>query len=123
MTCRNRLVAVVDDDPAVSDSTRLLLEAYGIDVRAYRSGVDFLKEYPDVACLVVDYHMPTLDGFAFIEELRRRGGQMPVIMITAAHGLNVEVRAAELGIKRVLRKPFSNQGLIDAIREQLSPSG
>ena len=57
MTFRSRWVAVVDDDAAVCDSMRSLLEAYNLDVYTYQSGADFLKEPPDIACLIVDYHI------------------------------------------------------------------
>jgi two-component system response regulator FixJ len=114
-----RVVAVVDDDAAVCDSTRLLLEVYDFAVRTYQSGVDFLADDPEVACLIVDYQMPDLDGLQFVSELRRRGSRVPTIMITATTDPTVEGRAAALGIKRVLKKPLSNGVLLGAIREEL----
>jgi len=123
MTFRSRWVAVVDDDAAVCDSMRSLLEAYNLDVYTYQSAADFLKEPPDIACLIVDYHMPALDGLEFIDELRKRGSQVPVIMITATANPEIECRAAELGIQRVLRKPLSHQALLGTIGEVLSDLG
>lgn len=119
MSSRERAVAVVDDDLAVRDSRQMLLEAYDFDVRTYQSGADFLRDNPDIACLVVDYRMPGLNGLDFMSELRGRGNNVPAIMITATTDTSVERRAAELGIKRVLKKPLSNRILLDAIREQL----
>ena len=113
------VIAIVDDDAAVCNSTRVLLEAHDLDVRTYLSGADFLRENPDVAILVIDYHMPGLNGLDVMSELRERGGTMPAIMITAASNPAVERRAAELGIKRVLQKPLSNRVLLDAIRAEL----
>ncbi|MBV8093777.1 MAG: response regulator, partial [Acetobacteraceae bacterium] len=68
-----RVVAVVDDDEAVCDSTRLLLEIQNFEVRTYLSGLDFLKDDAGVGCLVVDYHMPDLNGLELALELRARG--------------------------------------------------
>ena len=119
MRAQEHTIAVVDDDPAVCDSTRMLLEAYDLDVRTYQSGADFLRENPDIACLIVDYRMPGLNGLDFMSELRRRGNNVPAIMMTAIADPSIEQRAAELGIKRVLRKPISNRVLLDVIREQL----
>jgi two-component system, LuxR family, response regulator FixJ len=114
-----RAVAVVDDDAAVCESMRFLLETYDIGVRTYLSGADFLRDHPDIACLIVDYQMPGLNGLEFVSELRRLGSQVPTIMITATADPTIERRAAELGVKRVLQKPLSNQALLGAIQAEL----
>ena len=119
MSPQSRSVAVVDDDEAVCDSTRVLLETYGFAVRTYLSGAIFLKDNPDVDCIVVDYHMPGLNGLELASALTARGSYVPVIMITATADAMVERRAAELGIKRILRKPLSNRALLNAVREEL----
>jgi len=120
MNAGDRVVAVVDDDPAVCDSTRFLLEVYDLGVRTYQSGADFFRDDPDIACLIVDYQMPGLNGLEIVSELRKRGSNVPAIMITANADPGVERRAAELGITRVLRKPMSSNALLSAIREELA---
>src|SRR5262249_18729429 len=119
MSSHIRVVAVVDDDSAVCDSTRFLLEVYDFAVRTYLSGTAFLKDNPDVDCIVVDYHMPGLNGLEVASELKARGSQVPIIMITATADPTLERHAAELGIKQVLQKPLANQMLLRAVREQL----
>ncbi len=119
MNAHARMIAVVDDDAAVCDSVRILLEAYDLDVQTYLSGADFLRENPAVACVIVDYRMPGLNGLDFVSELRRRGSTVPAIMITATSDPAVERRATQLGIKQVLQKPLSNRVLLDAIRAEL----
>jgi|SRR6516162_8743907 FixJ family two-component response regulator len=116
----SRVVAVVDDDDAVCESTRFLLESFGFEVSTYSSGADFTREDPDVACLIVDYWMPGLNGLEFVSELKTRGRQVPTIMITAMVDPEVKRRAAELGIKHVLHKPPSAGALLRAVREELS---
>ena len=69
------MIAVIDDDAAVCDLTRFLLETYDFDVHTYQSGVDFLRDNPAIACLIVDYHMPGLNGLEVVAELRKRGRQ------------------------------------------------
>lgn len=88
-------------------------------MRTYLSGAIFLKDNPDVDCIVVDYHMPGLNGLELASALTVRGSYVPVIMITATADAMVERRAAELGIKRILRKPLSNRALLNAVREEL----
>lgn len=120
MTPIRGAIAVIDDDAAVCDSTRFLLETYDFDVHTYQSGADFLRDNPVIACLIVDYHMPGLDGLGVVRELQERGQRVPtIIMITAATDPAVERRAAELGIQQVLKKPLSNQLLLNTIRNQL----
>ena len=119
MPPEGRSIAIVDDDDAVCDSTRLLLEAYDFEVSTYLRGSDFLREDPQVGCLIVDYQMPGLNGLEFVAELRARGSRVPVIMITATSDPTLERRAAQLGINRVLQKPLSSRVLLRALRDEL----
>jgi len=119
VSSRGPVVAVIDDDLAVCDSTRFLLETYDFGVRTYLTAADFLKDDPDIACLIVDYQLPDLSGLEFVSQLRSRGSQVPTIMITATTDPALERRAAELGIKQVLQKPLSNQVLLRAVRKEM----
>jgi two-component system, LuxR family, response regulator FixJ len=112
-------IAVIDDDVAVCDSTRLLLETYGLEVSCYMNGREFLNHTPAVDCVIVDNQMPGLTGLDCVEELRRRGSGVPSIMITGSTDPMVERRAAALGIRRVLKKPLSGEELLTAIRAEL----
>jgi FixJ family two-component response regulator len=120
MTATGIVIAVIDDDAAVCDSARFLLETYDYDVHTYQSGADFLRDDPVIGCLIVDYHMPGLNGLEVVAELHKRGRQIPaIIMITAATDPSVERSAAELGIRQVLKKPLANQVLLNTLRDQL----
>ena len=120
MNARGPMVAVIDDDAAVCESTRFLLETYDFEVRTYFSGADFLRDSPDIACLIVDYQLPGLNGLELISEVRTRGSLVPAIMITATTDPTVERRAAELGIRVILQKPLSNQMLLRAVCDELA---
>jgi two-component system, LuxR family, response regulator FixJ len=113
-----KVVAVVDDDAAVCDSTQILLEVHDFVVRIYQSGAAFLEAKPAILCLIVDYHMPVLNGLELVAELRKRGCSIPVIMMTATADTRIEKQAAQLGIRRVLRKPLGSS-LIAAVQEEL----
>lgn len=103
---RGAAIAVVDDDAAVLDSTRVLLEALDFEVSTYGNAADFLAANPKVACVIADYHMPGMNGLDLAAELRNRGSTIPVIMITAMSDPQIETRAAALGVKSVLKKPL-----------------
>ena len=114
-----KVIAVVDDDKAVCESMQVLLEVCDVDVKTYLSGIDFLRKSPNVACLIVDYHMPNLNGLELISELHDRGVYLPAIVITAVADPTIERRAAELGINQVLKKPLAKPVLLAALRKAI----
>ncbi len=112
-----RTVHVVDDDDAVRDSLRALLESYGLLVRDYASGNDFLQEFSGfgAVCLVLDIHMPGITGFELLEILKARNVQIPVIVITGRADSRLRGRLAQTGAVAVLEKPIDEDELIRAI--------
>ena len=99
---------------------RFLLEAHDFDVQTYQTGEDFFQADPRTACLIVDYHMPGLDGLELVSAMRRRSRCISeIIMITATSDPCIERRASELGIRRVFRKPLSDDVLLTAVRVSL----
>lgn len=106
------LIEIIDDDDAVRDSIRLLLECLGYEVRDYSSGVAFLSDRSaDSDCIVVDQHMPGMEGLAVLEHLRTAGDKTPALIITGRSDQAIEPRAAVLGVK-VLHKPLSEEHLV-----------
>jgi FixJ family two-component response regulator len=110
-----RKVAIVDDDAAVRDSLRFLLETIGHSVETFASGGEFLKaDRERLACLILDHHMPEMTGLELAERLRADGFGMPIVLITGSPSPAIAARAAELGI-RVLAKPVTDEDLMDFI--------
>jgi len=111
------LVAVVDDDDAVRDSLRFLLEIAGYAVTTFASGAEFLKnaQLGDLTCLVVDQHMPDQTGLQLIGRLRAQGVDLPVALITGSPTPDVLRQAQMLGVAKVLEKPLDDDVLLDFI--------
>ncbi|HTI81157.1 MAG TPA: response regulator [Acetobacteraceae bacterium] len=107
-------VAVVDDDDAVRDSLRFLLEAAGFSVATFGSAAQFLNEasFENLSCLVVDQHMPGLTGLQLINNLRSQGAKLPVALITGSPSADLLRQASELGVARVLEKPLNDELLL-----------
>jgi FixJ family two-component response regulator len=122
MTSAGRMIGVVDDDAAVCDSTRLLLEVCGFNVCTYRNAADFLRSGPPIACLIVDYQMPSMNGLELVSELRKRGQTVPTIMITATTNPEIERRATALNVRSVLNKPLSSGTLVTAVQDAMERS-
>src|SRR5579864_9260327 len=98
---RHLTVCAVDDDEAVRDSLRALLESHDISVRDYASAMEFLSDLntqqSDPDCMILDLHMPGLSGIELLEVLRRRRIPVPVIILTGRGDADLRVRAERLG--------------------------
>ena len=118
-------ILVVDDDEAVRNSIKFVLEIEGFVVHAFASGPELLEQ-PDFSssgCLVVDQHMPNMNGIDLISELRRQGISIPAVLVTGNPNNMLRERAAGAGIP-VVEKPLLGSALVDMIRRALGrPSG
>ncbi len=108
------IVAVVDDDQAVRDSLRFLLETAGFIVDTFDSACDFLAASMDgePAYLLIDQHMPTLTGLDLLLRLRERGVVGPVALMTGSPSAELSRRAQELGVTIVMEKPLAEEILL-----------
>jgi FixJ family two-component response regulator len=113
----------VDDDASVRKALTRLLRASGHEVEAFDSGDEFLEsvktEIPD--CLVLDVHMPSINGLEVQTELLARGMGVPTIFITAYDDNALRERALAQGAVAYLRKPLTEQTLLDAIAMAVGP--
>lgn len=118
---RSTGVAVVEDDEAVLDSIRVLLETEGYAVNAYPSGRAFLDDLGRAACgaLILDLHMPDISGVEAIEALAEAGGRLPVVCITGAADAPEKARALAAGARAVLDKPLDAAALLEAVHAAL----
>lgn len=108
-------VAVVDDDRAVCDSLRFLLDVLGYSVETFPSADEFLSaDRHEIDRLILDHHMPHMTGLELADRLRADGVTLPILLITGSPSPDILARAAGLGI-RVLEKPPSEQDLLDFI--------
>jgi FixJ family two-component response regulator len=109
-------VCVVDDDEAVRDSMRALLESYGIAVEDYSSAREFLPHSCDSAdCMLLDLHMPGMDGFQLLSAIREQGCLRPVIIITGRGDEQLSARAVQAGAYMLLNKPVDGEKLLRSI--------
>jgi two-component system response regulator FixJ len=117
-------VFVIDDDEAVRDSLRLLLESHLFPVRVFASGLEFLNAIDACArgCVVLDLHLPVVGGLEFIGRYGDRLNDMPVILITGKADPGTRVRAFEVGVRYFLEKPFEDGELLTAVVEALRGS-
>ncbi|MFN0302239.1 MAG: response regulator transcription factor [Burkholderiales bacterium] len=121
----NPLVYVVDDEPDVCDSLKMLLGSVGLRVKAFTSGTDFLASADLAAgdCLVADVRMPGISGLELQEHLRSNGVRLPVIIITGHGDVAMAVRAMKAGAADFIEKPFNGQMFLETVHRVLRAHG
>jgi two-component system, chemotaxis family, CheB/CheR fusion protein len=115
------VIFVVDDDSAVRDAMRDLLQEDGWMVEVYASVEAFLDGYQPGCdgCLLVDAVMPGAGGFGLLQRLKDRGDQLPAIMITGNGDVHMAVRAMQAGAVDFIEKPVGEGELLASIERAL----
>ena len=117
MTKACLLIAIVDDEEPVRKALMRLMRSVGLSVETFASGPEFLKSLdtrlPD--CVVLDLHMPQMNGFNVQAHLARKYAALPVIIVTGHDLPNARERAMAGGASAFLRKPVLDRTLFGAI--------
>jgi len=111
---RRPVVIVVDDDEAVRESLRFLLDIAGYDVMTFESAQAYLDRVnrEPAACMVLDQHMPNTTGLELLAVLRQSGARLPTALITGSPSPDLVRQATALGATRVLEKPLADDALL-----------
>ncbi|MEP7084041.1 MAG: response regulator [Betaproteobacteria bacterium] len=114
-------VVVVDDDDSIRFLVQTLLERDGLRAETYASAEAFLAAFcPDTTgCLVLDLHLPGINGLELQEMLNGQGIEIPIIVFTAQGSIPKAVAALKNGAVDFVEKPFDNRELVRRIREYL----
>jgi DNA-binding NtrC family response regulator len=113
------LVLVADDDELVRWCAAERLREQGYSVAVAASAREALRGGRDAAVALLDADLPDVDGLAVAEHLRRRQPRCAVVLMTADPTPELRRRAREMGVARVLEKPFSLEDLVEGIHEAL----
>ena len=115
-------IYVVDDDPSVRSSLRLLLTSVGFNVRTFESALEFLDSERDAgepACLILDVKMQGLSGLELQKKLVSQGYNIPIVFISGHSTVPLSVQAMKMGAIHFLCKPFDDSELLSALKEAL----
>jgi FixJ family two-component response regulator len=115
-------VFIVDDDQAVRDAIRWLMEQVKLKVQVFASADEFLANYiPGTrGCIILDIRMPGMSGLELQERLKAAKALIPIIIITGHGDVPIAVRAMKGGAIEFLQKPFNDQLLLDTVQSALS---
>jgi RNA polymerase sigma factor (sigma-70 family) len=110
-------VHIVDDDEAMRDSLKWLLESRGLKVELYSSAEVFLRAFNSgfCGCLVLDVRMPGMSGLDLHEQLQAHSSTLPVIFITGHGDVPMAVSALKKGAADFIEKPFNDQDMLSLI--------
>ena len=114
---RTGLVYVVDDDDALRDALRFLLESAGYSAETF-AAAEHLLAAPRLApgaCIILDVRMPGMSGIELQRELARRGSILPIIFLTAHGDVPMAVAAVKQGAFDFIEKPFEDERLLQLV--------
>ncbi len=115
-------VYVIDDDDAVRDNLKWLLNTVDLRVSAFASATEFLEAFSPAhpGCIVLDVRMPGMSGLELQAQLADRADDFPVVFITGHGDVQMAVRTMKLGAVDFIEKPFNNQVVIDTVQRALA---
>jgi CheY-like chemotaxis protein len=122
-------ILIVDDDQLLNKINEKVLHAAGLVKELHivingKQAIDYLanrieKDYPMPDIIVLDLHMPVLDGFAFIEAFNRLNfhgkSNIELVVFTSSSSIKDKQKAIALGIQHYLNKPYLLRGLTDIV--------
>jgi FixJ family two-component response regulator len=118
------IIGIVDDDEAVRESISNLIRSIGYKAVVFESSEALLKSgcVSEMDCLILDIHMPGLNGIELKRSLANMGSSVPIIFVSAHDDEQLRARALRHGAIAVLGKPFSDVAMVGAIHAALQPA-
>lgn len=112
-------VILIDEDDSLRRALARTIRLAGFDVESFASAEAMLARGapPPKACLVLDIDLPGLDGSRLRRQLDAAGCEFRTVFTTALEPTEVAEPLAAFAPAVVLHKPFSNEALLDAIRQ------
>jgi FixJ family two-component response regulator len=112
----SRIVALIDDDSCVREALKRLLSCEGYEVRLYGAAADYLQNTGEGArCIILDWHMPDLDGLQLQQILLERQQNVPLVFLSGRAGVPECAGAMKAGAIDFLIKPVDADLLLGAV--------
>ncbi len=116
-------ILLVDDSLSIRKFVSIILQQNGYRVYTASNGMEALEvldEHP-VDLIITDLEMPVMHGYEFLRELQRKGlsENIPVVILTSRGSEKHKEKAASLGAKEYLVKPFEEESLLETVKGQL----
>lgn len=118
MSINEKQIFIVDDDESVCRSLKCLLMTFGFTINTFLSVEEFFGAVPNDrnGCLILDIHMPRLDGWEIMKRMVKSGSRCPVIIVSADKKYGIKEAVLKAGAIGFLQKPFDAQELVDLVK-------
>ena len=115
------MVAIVDDDESVRYALQDLMQAVGLQARAFASAEEFLGSdvQQRTGCLITDIRMPGMSGLELQATLNATHCRIPTIFVTAHGDEKMRMQALRAGAMEFVAKPFDDEALVASVRVAL----
>lgn len=119
------LIHVIDDDDAVRQSLKFLLECSGYGVRDHDSALGYLGELSaggdlTSGCIVTDVRMPDMNGLELVARLKELGVNEPIVVITGHADVPMAIQAMKAGVFDFIEKPFADEHFLSVIEKAVA---
>jgi len=112
-------ICVVDDDPGITDSLKMLLETMGCSVTTFPNGIQFLES--DITrfegCVLLDVRMPIKDGLSVLSEALEINPNLQIVMMSGHGDIPMAVKALKIGAVDFIEKPFQASIILETIKK------
>ncbi len=115
------VVHIIDDDEAMRASLEFLLGTASLEVSSHDSAETFLEHLSatQVDCVLTDVRMPGMNGIELLRQLRAKGHQVPVVVMTGHGDVALAVEAMKLGAFDFIEKPFDDEEMITTVNSAI----
>jgi len=125
MPVEEKQIYIVDDDVSVRRSLKLLMLSYGFAVETFSSAEEFFSDVRNKVpgCLILDIHMPGLNGWDTLQKFTETGHIHPVIVISTDKDDHFKDKALKAGAVGFLQKPFEDHYLLHMVNRVFNKTG
>lgn len=115
------MISIIDDDRSIREAVRSLIRSLGYEAVAFSSAEEYLQSdrVAESECIITDLQMPGMTGIDLQHRLIDGGYRKPVILMSALSAEEAGPDAMEVTSYRFLRKPFSDERLIECLDRAL----
>ena len=122
MTNKDITIHIIDDDPSMLSYLSDLVASTNYQAKTYSHANEFLDTFKDegIGCLILDLHLPEINGLELHQQLLSKNIHLPVIMISGSGNVSAAVKAMKAGVLDFLEKPFKNQNLLNLVHKAIN---
>jgi FixJ family two-component response regulator len=118
------MISIIDDDRSVREAVKSLIRSLGYEAVTFASAEEYLgaDDAHVSECIITDVQMPGMTGIDLEDRLIADGYLRPIIFMSALSAEDAGANALRTASSRFLKKPFSDEGLIDCLDRALKDS-